>query len=65
MGPSKDEGFYLIGIKGFFDNEILNANENLSCKQVQNNVLSKSMSFGLLNELKDIEINNVLSDCKD
>ena len=60
LGPSKDEGFYLIGIKGFFDNEIFNDNENLSCKQVQSNVLSKSMSFGLLNKLKDIDEPNDL-----
>ena len=60
LGPSKDKGFYLIGIKGFFNNEIFNGNENLSCEQVQKNVVSKSMSFGLLNKLKDIDEPNDL-----
>tara|TARA_Y100000748_G_scaffold275554_1_gene251385 strand:+ start:72 stop:656 length:585 start_codon:yes stop_codon:yes gene_type:complete len=60
LGPSKDDGFYLIGIKGFFNNELFNDNENMSCKQIQKNILSKSMNFALLNELKDIDEPNDL-----
>ena len=60
LGPSKDGGFYLIGIKGFLNNGLFNDNENMSCKQIQKNILSKSMSFALLNELKDIDEPNDL-----
>lgn len=60
LGPSKDMGFYLIGVKGRYDKEIINHKDNMSFREIQRNILSKSMSLGLVRKLKDIDKPNDL-----
>ena len=54
IGPSIDGGFYLIGIKGFYEN-FIDCMEPIDIQNLKDKISSHSLDLELLQELKDID----------
>ena len=54
IGPSIDGGFYLIGIKGSYEN-FIDCTEPIDIQNLKDNISSHSLDLELLQELKDID----------
>ena len=54
IGPSTDGGFYLIGIKGSYEN-FIDCMKPMDIKNLTNTISSRSLDLELLKELKDID----------
>ena len=54
IGPSKDGGFYLIGMKGPYQN-FIDCTKPMNVENLKFNINSGSLNLGLLKELKDID----------
>ena len=54
IGPSTDGGFYLIGIKGSYEN-FIDCMKPMDIKNLKHNISSRSLDLKLLKELKDID----------
>ena len=54
IGPSTDRGFYLIGVKGPYEN-IIDCMKPMNIKNLKYNISSRSLNLELLKKLKDID----------
>jgi glycosyltransferase A (GT-A) superfamily protein (DUF2064 family) len=54
IGPSTDGGFYLIGVKGPYEN-IIDCMKPMNIKNLKYNISSRSLNLELLKKLKDID----------
>ena len=54
IGPSTDGGFYLIGIKGSYEN-FIDCMKPMNIENLKYNINSRSLDLELLKELKDID----------
>ncbi len=58
IGPSKDQGFYLLGFNGRY--KYIIKDENLFCKNIIQNIKNLSLSLGKVKKIKDIDCPNDL-----
>ena len=54
IGPSKDGGFYLIGMNNFFEN-LIDCSKPMNTENILNNINSHYEEIGFTRELKDID----------